>query len=230
MQRSLRYTMLIVGSFLLAVFCALAVFLNSATNADMYYEIQKQQNVNAGIDDGTMRELDGMLALYLKGDANALDATDMFNADEKAHMADVLAIFDTLRLVKNGAFALSVLLLVYVYYNRQKYSRKELRLGLILGVMLFFTPFIAIGAWAAADFDAAFTAMHELLFANELWLMDPRTDLMIRMLPESFFMSIGLKLALRSCAAAVGVPALIFLGTFRFSRLEKLGSRPAKDE
>ena len=42
-------------------------------------------------------------------------------------------------------------------------------------------------AWGIADFDSLFTAFHRLLFSNDLWLLDPKTDLLIRICPESMF-------------------------------------------
>lgn len=218
MRKAARICVMTVGIFLLAVFCAISMFLNAATNGETYYEIQTSLGVDAGIDDKTMRELDMLLARYLSGDAEALEETELFNADEKAHMADVYSIFAALRVIKNAAFALSALLLVLAYYKRKNYSHIQLRLGIVLGVMLFFLPFIAVGAWAAADFDAAFTWMHEMLFSNDLWLMDPRTDLMIRMLPEDFFMKLGGAAAMKAAAGALIVPLIIFIGTLDWEK------------
>lgn len=148
MEKVLRMGAMTVGIFMLAAFCAISMFLNVTTDGERYHEIQTALNVDAGVDSETMRELDGLLAGYLAGNKDALDGTDMFNADEKAHMVDVYNIFAALRVIKNAAFAVSVLLLVLVYYKRKNYSVMQLRLGIIFGVMLFFLPFIAVGAWA----------------------------------------------------------------------------------
>ena len=188
MTSALRTAAMTAGIFLLAVFCAISMFLNATTDGVKYYEIQTELGVEPGVDSTTMQELDVLLARYLDGDEGALDETELFNANEKAHMVDVYNIFAALRVIKNAAFVISVLLLVMVYYKRKNYNHLQLRLGIVLGVALFFLPFVAIGAWAIMDFDAAFIWMHEVLFTNDLWLMDARTDLMIRMLPEAFFM------------------------------------------
>lgn len=221
MRNAARIGAMTVGIFLLAAFCAISMFLNATTDGETYYRIQESLGVDAGIDAETMRELDLLLAQYLAGDADALDGTELFNADEKAHMVDVYNIFAALRVIKNAAFAVSALLLVLVYYKRKDYSRLQLRLGIVLGVTLFFLPFIAVGAWAAIDFDAAFTWMHETLFSNDLWLMDPRTDLMIRMLPEKFFMKLGGTAALKAAAGALIVPLIIFIGTIDWEKAAK---------
>ena len=218
MTKALRVTAMTAGIFLLAVFCAISMFLNTTTDGGRYHEIQVSLGVNAGIDDQTMQELDILLARYLAGDKAALDETELFNADEKAHMVDVYNIFAAMRVIKNAAFVISVLLLVLVYYKRKNYDHLQLRLGIVLGVILFFAPFVIIGAWALADFGAAFTWMHEMLFTNDLWLMDARTDLMIRMLPDAFFMKLGGEAALKAAAAALIVPMIIFIGTIDWEK------------
>ena len=42
------------------------------------------------------------------------------------------------------------------------------------------------------DYDRFFTAFHRLAFTNDLWLLNPRTDLLIRLMPEGLFMDLGL--------------------------------------
>ena len=213
MNGFLKTATMALGTLLLALFAAVSMFLNAACDGGLYYEIQTELNVQPGVDGETMRELDMLLARYLKGDAAALDDTELFNADEKAHMADVYDIFAALRVVKNGALACSVLILALIYYNRLRFTRRQLQAGAVLGAALFFLPITALAAWAALDFSAAFTWMHHTLFANELWLMDPRTDLMIRMLPEEFFIEIGIKLALRALLGALAAAGMVFLCT-----------------
>lgn len=226
MKNALRMLALTFGIFLMTVFCAMSMFLNTAANGGLYYKIQLEEGVEPGVDNETMHELDMLLAAYLAGDEDALDSTELFNANEKAHMTDVYDIFSAMRYIKNGAFAVSAVLLVWVYYNRGHYTRGHLRTGVLAGAALFFLPLIIIAAWAVSDFDTAFTAMHRILFTNDLWLMDPRTDLMIRMLPERFFMSIGKTLALRTALGAIAVPALVFIGTIDWSRLENKEKTP----
>ena len=39
----------------------------------------------------------------------------------------------------------------------------------------------------AGGFEGLFVQMHEVLFANDLWLMNPETDIIIRMMPQPLF-------------------------------------------
>ena len=59
---------------------------------------------------------------------------------------------------------------------------------------------VLAAAWACADFDSLFVLFHRLAFTNNLWLLNPATDLLIRLMPLSFFITY---------AAAIGAAWLI---------------------
>ena len=46
------------------------------------------------------------------------------------------------------------------------------------------------------DFSKYFTLFHHIFFSNDLWILNPRTDLLIQMLPEEFFMSIATRIVI----------------------------------
>lgn len=50
-----------------------------------------------------------------------------------------------------------------------------------------FVPFILL-LILAIDFDAMFVMFHEILFNNDAWIFDARTDPIITVLPQEFFM------------------------------------------
>ena len=50
----------------------------------------------------------------------------------------------------------------------------------------------AVGSLVAINWDLAFVLMHKLLFNNDLWLFDWRTDPIILILPDEFFMHCGI--------------------------------------
>ena len=47
--------------------------------------------------------------------------------------------------------------------------------------------------WAVIDFDGLFITFHRVAFRNDLWLLNPRTDLLIRLMPQELFISLGLR-------------------------------------
>ena len=71
---------------------------------------------------------------------------------------------------------------------------------------LGFLSLIAAGLalWAAVNFDGLFVTFHRAAFRNERWLLNPRTDLLIRLMPEEMFADLGLK-GLGAFAAGLAV-------------------------
>ena len=54
------------------------------------------------------------------------------------------------------------------------------------GVLVFAALFLAL-AWQSGGFAALFVRFHEVFFSNDLWLMNPDTDVLIRMMPQLLF-------------------------------------------
>ena len=101
-------------------------------------------------------------------------------------MADVKNLFlGGLRLRTGCLLAVMVLLVIL---GAGKADLKKFLPGCYFrafGVFLGVAVFLAIAF--AVDFTRCFTIFHEIFFTNDLWIFDPATDYMIRMLPEGFF-------------------------------------------
>ena len=89
------------------------------------------------------------------------------------------------------------------------YAMYVMNTGTQLSFETLAVPLGLLGVWAAVDFSSAFAFFHELLFTNDLWLLDPRTDLLIRICPSSMFAQMGLRIGLRAAAALLGIPGLL---------------------
>jgi len=151
-----------------------------------------------------------VLADYLAGTRHDINIEEsllgtnrqVFNAAEKAHMLDVFNLFVLERRVRSFCLAAGVLLLAAACLL----SKKNLRQTALSAVKAFLLSSAALAAGLVllcmtSGFNRLFILFHELLFTNELWLMDPRTDAMIRMFPSEFFLRI---------ACESGVSALIY--------------------
>ena len=54
---------------------------------------------------------------------------------------------------------------------------------------------VILGVIAAFGFTDAFVLFHRLMFRNDLWLLNPQTDLLIRLMPTAFFERYALLIA-----------------------------------
>lgn len=107
----------------------------------------------------------------------------------KDHFTDVRVLF----LLDLKVLGISALLLLVILISMKFTSWKPSRLlgrgplfwaGAGLAVV-----FLIVGGLAALDFDRAFTVFHTIFFpGKDNWLFDPRTDEIINILPQEFFM------------------------------------------
>lgn len=136
---------------------------------------------------------------YLSIKAESL--SDAFTQREREHMADVLALFQFGKRLAIWCAGLSApLILSALFLN----GRKRLGQGLLYGIAFFAICSISLGIYAAVDFNGWFTAMHKLVFTNDLWILDPRDSQLIQMLPISFFTAAVQKIALKFAVFSIG--------------------------
>lgn len=136
---------------------------------------------------------------YLKGNGGNELLNEHFNEREVLHMEDVVQLFDYARIIKYVSITVSILIIVYFMVNKlYRFLAKALSLGLFLNHAIIMFLIILI----STNFNKYFTIFHEIFFSNDLWILNPRTDLMIQMLPEPFFSTIGIR---------IGLSFLIFL-------------------
>ena len=131
-----------------------------------------------------------MITRYLKGGNDAfqhiftVDGTEYaaFNQKEQHHMADVQDLFQLCRFVAWLGWGIVIF---GGLSARRKLSWRIFRRTLI-AILAAVTIVILL---ACIDFDSLFVLFHKVAFQNDLWLLDPRTDLLIRLMPIEFFVS-----------------------------------------
>jgi len=207
----------------LVLYMITLIFLDVGLDEELYYKLQMRENVpaTAGISQKDLMHLDSKLSLYLRG-WDKLEADDeslvisvngvmqpAFNEHEIQHLQDCRRLFGKLSIahdVFKWFVMASFLINLLLYGSGSKKYKNNADLWLGSGIIL--VPLGIFALWAAIDFSSAFHFFHKLLFTNDLWLLDPRTDLLINICPQSMFMSMGLRIALPSFALLLGIPLL----------------------
>ena len=216
---------------ILAVLLMFAVY-SVASDDGLYYQLQSEADVleAAGISGEDLRILDARLSDGLFAPLNADAAFDNremevfgsmqppFNERELAHLYDCRRLLSPtqpgiLYVLLVAAGALLIL------------AGRQLRPGIAgpawLASALILLPIGIFGVWAAVDFNSAFNFFHRILFTNDLWLLNPETDLLIRICPSSMFANMGLRIALRSAVILLGVPLLLTILKWISDRVRK---------
>ena len=178
------------------------VFLITAVEAVAYWtpgyykmEYEKYQVLD-DLPEMTMDDLlsvtDEMMA-YLRGNR------EFFNARETAHMEDVRGLFlggQWLGLMFTLAFAALLYFWKRGRKDRSAYLARAVPGSLCAGTGVFFAACLALAAVISTDFSRYFVVFHHIFFDNDLWILDPDTDMLINIVPEAFFMDTALRIAI----------------------------------
>ena len=121
---------------------------------------------------------------------------EVFNERETLHMVDVRALYQKALLARNIAAVLGIAILVFLTFYEKKKLREVLKTGFVPGVSALLALVVFVAVWAIADFDQFWTNFHLLLFDNDLWLLDPRTSIMINLFPATFFFDLVIRIIL----------------------------------
>jgi len=172
------------------------------TDTGLHLGLYKKQQASlaAGLTpDGVERAARALTKCLASGDAEHLMYLDhvygrlqpVFNGKEIAHMEDVARLF---ALLKRVMVLLGCAIVLLVLWSRA--SPSPWPPALVRGAALFLVLAALLALGISLDFAGAFLLFHRLLFANELWLMDPAADLMIRLMPQPFFEALAGRFAL----------------------------------
>ena len=163
---------------------------------------------NTGI---ALNELDyavGAIVRYFEDDADTLrilvftggQETALFSEEETLHMEDVKGLMRTIFRANEVALGFVLAYVAATVLWAGERSGRTLAKETLAAVGAGALVGVAVGIVALVGFDGAWNQLHEILFTNDLWLLDPRTDRLIQMFPETFwaeatFIVVGMALA-----------------------------------
>jgi integral membrane protein (TIGR01906 family) len=170
-----------------------------ATNAGMYVWAMERAGVyeTAGVDGETLTAVAGDVARYIGARVPAdfdrvivMDGLERpaLNERELTHMKDVRQL---LKLAGNVAGWFCAACAIAVVITARMKARRAAGLGMMAGAGVMLICALAVLIAIRVSFYNFFVALHERLFANDLWYMNPETDLLIRMMPDDFYISMG---------------------------------------
>ncbi len=128
-----------------------------------------------------------------------------FNSREIAHMKDVYKLYELSNTIMGFSIAVVVL---SVFVSIAKKIRHDLLLKSLICILIILAFFLIMVLVISMDFDKYFTKFHEIFFNNDLWILNPETDLMIQMMPLSFFQMMAVKIFVGTMAI-IGVYSLL---------------------
>jgi integral membrane protein (TIGR01906 family) len=207
-----------ISSLLLIVVLFLTSVEMNAFNLKFFQnEYQKLQSTEViGIsEEDLMRTTEGLLA-YIKSERNNLDIRAeikgeeraVFNSREINHMVDVQRLYTVSHKLRNAALILfAIVLVVLRLVTGRNFLRYEAG-GFLAGTVVFLCLMGLITIAISRDFLWFWNQFHTVVFTNDLWLLNPETDILIQMVPEQFFFDLVSRILI-SFSLAVGIIAIL---------------------
>ncbi len=171
---------------------------------------------NTGVALGELDYAVGAIVRYFEDDAQTLrilvftggEETALFSAEETLHMQDVKGLMRTIFRANEVALGFVLAYVAGTVLWAGERSGRDLARDTLAGVGVGGAVGVAVGILALVGFESAWERLHEIVFTNDLWLLDPRTDRLIQMFPESFweeatFIVVGLALAEAAVLVAI---------------------------
>ena len=197
---------------------------------------------NTGIALGELDYAVGAIVRYFEDDADTLrllvftdgEETALFSAEETLHMEDVKGLMRAIFRANEVALGFVIAYVAGAVLWSGERSGRDLAKATLAAVGVGAAVGIAVGVLAIVGFESAWERLHEIIFTNDLWLLDPRTDRLIQMFPESFwqeatFIVVGLALAEAVALVALAGAYLWFTRAPR-AHADEAGAATADDE
>lgn len=194
----------VIMSILLVLFLPLLFLLTDVQIAtfDMSFYEKKYDEYNipaeTGIEKNDLMLVTKELLDYLKGKREHIkiftkvhgEEEQVFENRELLHLEDVRELFRKGFFLRNLALVICVIGISYlVLFNRER-LRKTIIISSIFPLLLI----LILTVLLKLDFHKYFTYFHLIFFTNDLWLLNPKTDILIQMYPLDFFYSIAFRI------------------------------------
>ncbi|MDK2865956.1 MAG: hypothetical protein PWP51_104 [Clostridiales bacterium] len=216
-KRILLYLLSTVTGILLTIVTFMILFEGFALNESFFITGFQTYNVQdiVHISDEDLVRVTHALVAYIddaSGDLHVkvtIDGSEVeyFNAKEQAHLTDIMNLIrharKLLTQLKTAFFATLILNIIFLK-GKARYR------FLPISVAAALLSLASLGVMYFMDFNWAFVKFHEMLFYNDLWLLNPSKDRLLQMMPLEFFMRFTM-----FWLASVAAVQLIYLFAYR---------------
>lgn len=170
------------------------IILKTAMNINFFEKFYLKNNLalKLGISYNKLIFYTNNLLEYLKGNTQ-LDSTWYSNKDI-FHMVDVKNLYDFSMYFAILLITLTLILLVITYIIDKTYFLYTPIKIFNKVFIIFFIIIVLLTITAIQNFNYFWIKFHEIIFTNDLWLLDPRESNLIKMVPEEFFFELVIKI------------------------------------
>lgn len=198
-----KVILIIAGVMILIALLITSVF-SVAFNYSFYQKEYKLLSTaeSLNMDQDELMRVTVEMVDYLKGKRPDLhidamidgETVDFFNEREILHMVDVLKLAETARFVRNFSIIVAVLIVALMIATKGKRVIRSSCKSFLISETMMLCLGLTLGLFIlSGNFDVFWIKFHQIVFTNDLWLLDPRTDRLINLVPEHFFYNLCMR-------------------------------------
>ena len=229
LKRSLYFCLGLIG--FLSLLCSIAA--SSVTNENLMKQgfLQYARTDHLNVPAGRYEDYAKAIARYLDGKTGAVQVKNLesgamesvFSDKENAHLSDVRGIVKGLKIIRwaGGGFVVLVLALLYFKHKAQpaQFLSDAVR-GFALSALFLLLTATVLAIWGTVNFDGLFVTLHKALFTNDLWLLNPNTDLLMALMPLSFFIWYAGEMG-KSMLPVLGMMLAVIIAWLKIGKTQK---------
>ena len=206
---------------ILCTFCLMIIFLITSAESVVYWTpgYFEREYTMYNVPETVSMEMNDLLyvtdemMMYLRGegrdDLNISVPVDghtrpFFNEREMAHMEDVRNLFIGALHLRTACIAAAFLCLALMFLVKADVKRILPR-AICTGTGIFMVLTAGLALLISTDFTKYFIIFHKIFFDNDLWILDPATDLLINIVPEPFFVDTAVRIAVTYGISVIAV-------------------------
>lgn len=228
-KSGLGAALIVLGMLLLVPGILIATFEGAAYDVGLHIRIHESLGSAeaAGISEEEMRTESGALIDYIRGRRDDFPAiataggVPLVGQTMARHMVDVRMLFDLAVTVRTGLLVAGLLLSIAGCAASGTRWAKGIKTGGLIAVAAWTALLGAAAVYGMIDFNGLFLRFHGLMFTNDLWLLNPATDPIIKMLSEEFFLTVAARAALYMGGAMIALVVLACLPNWLVKRRTK---------
>lgn len=119
---------------------------------------------------------------------------EVFNERETLHMVDVKNLYLDAINIRNLSILLSASFLILYFILNKKIDFYDFFKSFKSSFLFILFSILGISVYAYTDFYDFWMNFHYLFFTNDLFILNPNTDILIMMVPQQFFMNLVFKI------------------------------------
>ncbi len=229
MKRVLYFCLGLIGY--VSLLCSIAA--STVTNEALMKQgfLAYSQTAHLNVPAGRYGDYAHCICQYLDGKTDAAQVKDpdtgalvnAFSDKENAHLEDVRGIVSFLKTARYAGGGLTIAALALLYFLRpqnRNHLLSDAARGFALSALFLLIAASALAVWGVVNFDGLFVTFHKLAFRNNLWLLNPGSDVLMALMPLDFFTWYAGEMA-KSLLPVLAVMALVIVAWKRVGKTQK---------